>query len=331
MEREHHGIPDLLGRAISHALTMDPRAPIDPKRLLVFREVVRAGSISGGARRLGWTQPAVSQHLGALERAVGMPLLLRGPRGVEPTEPGRALLLHADAVAARLSDARAEVDAFADRATGRVRVASFPSGAAVILPPALRRLADTHPSLRVDLTEAEPPEALELLRSGDADVALTFTYGTTDDLGPDVVATPVGADETRLVLGRNHQLAGSEVKLTDLSGEVWIAGCPRCSAHLHATTEAAGFVPDIRHTTDDYVLVQALVAQGLGVALLPETALLAYRHPDVLVRRAEGTRSRRHQVLHRAGAQHLPAVSSVIGAIGRTTPARRLRLEDALR
>ena len=71
---------------------MDVAPDLDPRRLLVFREVVRAGSISAGARRLGWTQPAVSQHLAALERAAGMPLLLRGPRGVEPTEPGPRFL-----------------------------------------------------------------------------------------------------------------------------------------------------------------------------------------------------------------------------------------------
>lgn len=305
---------------------MEQRPAFDPKRLLVFREVVRAGSISAGARRLGWTQPAVSQHLGALERAAGMPLLLRSTRGVETTEPGRALLAHADAVAARLADARAEVDAFADRATGRVRVAAFPSGAAVILPPALRRLADRHPSLRVDLTEAEPPEALDLVRSGDADVALTFSYDAVsydpaEDRGADVAATAVGSDATRLVLPRDHPGAVGIGDLTELAKEIWIAGCPRCRAHLLAATADAGFAPDIRHTTDDYVLVQALAAQGLGVALLPETALLAFRHDGVVAVPAPSTRPRQHHLVHRPGAQDLPAVSAVITAIGRTSPA----------
>lgn len=309
---------------------MDPRPAFDPKRLLVFREVARAGSISAGARRLGWTQPAVSQHLGALERAAGMPLLLRSTRGVEPTEPGRALLAHAEAVAARLADARAEVDAFADRALGRVRVAAFPSGAAVILPPALRQLSVHHPSLRVDLTEAEPPEALDLVRSGDADVALTFSYATTDEHGPgdvpevlgaDVAAAVVGSDATRLVLPEGHPCAGGARDLAELADAIWIAGCPRCRAHLLAATAEAGFAPDIRHTTDDYVLVQALVAEGLGVALLPETALLAFRHEKVVAVPAPGSRPRRHHLVHRPGAESLPAVAAVIEAIGRTSPA----------
>lgn len=295
---------------------MDERPPFDPQRLLVFREVVREGSISAGARRLGWTQPAVSQHLAALERAAGMPLLLRGPRGVEATEPGRALLAHADAVAARLADARAEVDAFADRELGRVRVAAFPSGAAVILPPALRRLREQHPSLRVELAEAEPPEALDLVRSGDADVALTFTYDAGEAPGRDLGVTEVGSDATRLVLPRGHPFATStDVRLGDLAGELWIAGCPRCSAHLLETAAQAGFVPDVRHTTDDYVLAQALVAQGLGVTLLPETALLAYAHPEVVSLPVRATLPRRHQLVHRAGAERLPALAAVMTAI----------------
>ena len=297
------------------------RPSFDPKRLLVFREVVRAGSISAGARRLGWTQPAVSQHLGALERAAGMPLLLRSTRGVEPTEPGRALLAHADAVASRLADARAEVDAFANRATGRVRVAAFPSGAAVILPPALRRLADRHPSLRVDLAEAEPPQALDLIRSGDADVALIFSYEPAEDFGADVAATAVGSDATRLVLRRDHPRADGVRDLGELADAIWIAGCLRCRAHLLAAAGRAGFSPDVRHTTDDYVLVQALVAQRLGVALLPETALLAFRHPDIVSPPASGTRPRQHHLVYRPGAQDLPAISAVIAAIGRTSPA----------
>ncbi|HEY0952622.1 LysR family transcriptional regulator, partial [Nocardioides sp.] len=72
---------------------------LDPRRVLIFRAVARAGSISAAARELGWTQPAVSQHLARLEREAGGPLLLRGASGVRLTEAGTALLRRADAVA----------------------------------------------------------------------------------------------------------------------------------------------------------------------------------------------------------------------------------------
>lgn len=84
-------------------------------------------------------------------------------------------------------------------------------------------------------------------------------------------------------------------------------------------------MPDVRHTTDDYVLAQALVAQGLGVTLLPETALQAYRHPDVVVRPARRTRARRHHLVHRPGAQHLPAVAAVVAALRESVPAGPVR------
>src|ERR1043166_2061450 len=92
------GTPVLVGRSISRSYSRS----MDPKRLLIFREVARAGSISAAARNLGWTQPAVSQHLGALERSAGCALLLRGAGGVELTEPGRVLLARADALAVQL-------------------------------------------------------------------------------------------------------------------------------------------------------------------------------------------------------------------------------------
>src|SRR6476620_7631863 len=78
------GILVLLLHRISHAWGVQ----LDPRRVLIFRTVVRFGSISAAARELGWTQPAVSQHLAALERAAGGPLLLRGPGGVRVTEAG---------------------------------------------------------------------------------------------------------------------------------------------------------------------------------------------------------------------------------------------------
>lgn len=104
----------------------------DPRRLLVFREVARAGSLAGAARVLGWTQPAVSQHVRRLEEAAGTPLVVRAGRGVALTEAGRVLLRHADAVADRLDAAEQDLAALAGLQTGRVRVAAFPTAAAVL-------------------------------------------------------------------------------------------------------------------------------------------------------------------------------------------------------
>src|SRR5689334_5661481 len=143
---------------------------MDPRRLLIFRTVARAGSISAAARELGWTQPAVSQHLGRLERDVGGPLLLRGPHGVSLTEAGTALARRADVIAAELHAAAEELAGIADLRGGRVRLAAFPSAAATVVPAAVRRLADAHPDVQVSLDQSEPPEAIEAVQAGDADL-----------------------------------------------------------------------------------------------------------------------------------------------------------------
>jgi DNA-binding transcriptional LysR family regulator len=250
---------------------------LDPRRLLIFREVARHGSLSAAATSLGWTQPAVGQHMQRLERDVGIPLMLRSVRGVTLTEAGTALLTHADALASRLTAAQTELQALASLQAGTLSVAAFPSAAAVLVPPALARLEAHAPALEVRLTEAEPPQARALVAGGDADLAIVFDYDTPAEHDGDLTTLPLFTDPLRAVLPADHRLAvrGRPVGLKELAGERWIAGCPRCEAHLLSITRAAGFVPDVRHRTDDYVVVQRLVAEGLAVTLLPQLALTA--------------------------------------------------------
>src|SRR5690625_5378061 len=114
---------------------------MDPRRPLIFRTGVRNGSIGAGARELGWTQRAVSQHLAALEEEVGSQLLLRSSSGVTPTEAGRRLAAHAEAIAAQLHAAEEELADITALRRGTVRFGTFPSAAAVMLPPVLARSA----------------------------------------------------------------------------------------------------------------------------------------------------------------------------------------------
>ncbi|WP_205473885.1 LysR substrate-binding domain-containing protein [Nocardioides sp. SYSU D00038] len=292
---------------------------MDPRRLLIFREVARSGSISGAARALGWTQPAVSQHLRALEREAGCTLLLRATTGVELTEPGRALLARADAVAGELHVAREELAELTSLRRGRVRLAAYPSAAATLVPRAMARLRATHPDVDVALTEAEPPEALALLESGDVDLALVFGY---DDPGDDpaggraLVWRPLVDEPVDLMLPPDHRLARRRsVAVADLADQPWIVGCVRCRAHTLRVCATAGFEPDVRHESDDYVVVQNLVAVGLGVALLPRTATEAFRHADVVVRpgRAFGTRT--YGTVHREGALGVPATAALAAVL----------------
>ncbi len=287
---------------------------MDPRLLLTLRTVARAGSLSAGARELGWTQPAVSQQLARLERDAGTPLLVRGPRGVTPTEAGAALLVQADAIDAHLRAAAAELDEFSQANRGRVRLASFPSGLATLVPEALAELAVTRPGIEVLLEEAEPPEALAAVKDGEVDLALVFRYDSQprpEQLGSLVL----GREPIRLVVPTGHQLTD---ELAELDDQVWVAGCERCRSHLLQVCDRAGFTPHIRHTTDDYVVVQALVAQGLAVAVLPESSLRAYQHPGVRSAAVAGLGSRTVELAWRPGMDRVPAVAAAIGALAHT-------------
>ena len=301
---------------------------MDAKRLLIFGTVARAGSLAAAARELGWTQPAVSQHVRALERELRMPLIVRSARGTVPTEAGLVLLGHADAIAARLRAADAEVLALAETTAGSVRLAVFPTAGATIVPAAMAVLARHSPGLEVRLTDAEPPQALSLLRSGEVDAALVFRYD--DELvqpngrsGP-LVEHPLGEDAIRLVLPPGHRLVGRQrIRLADLAGERWVGGCVQCREHLLRVCARAGFIPDVRHSTDDYVIAQSLVARGLAIALLPELALRSVRHRGVEVHNdVIGLGTRRITLTHHLDAAGIPALRALLTALVETVPDR---------
>ncbi|MDG4789659.1 LysR substrate-binding domain-containing protein [Micromonospora sp. WMMD1102] len=163
---------------------------------------------------------------------------------------------------------------------GRVRLAAFPSALGTVVPVAAAGFAAAHPGVELRLVEAEPPTALRLLRAGEVDLALLFSHpdGPPDDTG--LRRLPLLDEPIHLVTP-----AGTPaIPATGLDGYAdrrWIAGCERCRTHLLRACAAAGFTPDVAFTTDDYVAVQALVAAGLGVTLLPGLALAAHRDPRV--------------------------------------------------
>lgn len=274
---------------------------------MIFRSVARAGSISRAARELGWTQPAVSQHLSALEREAGTSLLLRGSHGVTLTEAGRLLLARADAVAGELHMADEELAAVAQLRRGKVRLAAYPSALATVVPRAVAALRSRYPEVDVTLVDAEPPQAIQLLEENTVDLALIFGYDSSTTLASGLRWQPIGDEAVHLLVpphgGYEHQPSA----IGDLVNAPWIVGCQRCRRHLLDLCRRAGFEPIERHTTDDYVVRQNLVAAGLGVTLLPEAALTAHRHPGVVVRTDPSFGRRRFGVAFRDGADRVPA------------------------
>jgi DNA-binding transcriptional LysR family regulator len=240
---------------------------------------------------LSYTQSAVSQQIAALERETGSQLVQRGARGVKLTEAGRALVCHADAILARLAAAEAELEAIAGLRGGRLRLASFPTAGATLVPLAIAEFARRHPAVELTLREAEPEESLPLLKAGDLDVALAFEYG---DVLPDSQARLLdGLDTVHLLddpmsvaLPIGHPLEQKRnLRLSDLAGERWIR-CDAtgiCGAVTIAACERSGFYPEQAFQTNDYNVAQGLVAAGVAISLIPELAMSNTRE-DIVIR-----------------------------------------------
>jgi DNA-binding transcriptional LysR family regulator len=271
---------------------------LDVTRLRVLVAVARHGSVTAAARALNYAQPSVSHHLARLEAETGTKLIQRAGRGIRLTDAGRLLAERAAEVIGRLDAAENELAAYAGLRAGRLRLAAFPSALGTIVPTAAARLYAQHPSVDLRLTEAEPPEALRMLRAGYVDAALIFRHDT-EAADSDGIREDLLLDEPVHLVAAESALppAITELLPADLarfSGHRWIAGCDRCRDHMLRQCSLAGFTPKITFTTDDFVAVQALVTSGLGVALLPELCLRAARNPEV---RAVMLRGARRSVL----------------------------------
>ena len=278
---------------------------LDVTRLRVLVAVARYGSVTAAARALNYAQPSVSHHLARLEAETGTKLIQRAGRGIRLTDAGRLLAERAAEVIGRLDAAENELAAYTGLRAGRLRLAAFPSALGTIVPAAAAMLRERQPSVDLRLTEAEPPEALRMLRAGYVDVALVFRYspdvpGADGPVRPDREAPMAPADDEesgiditeglreQLLLDEQVHLVTSAQASAEPSAELsgyaryrWIAGCDRCRANLLRQCALAGFTPKIAFTTDDYVAVQALVAADLGVSTLPALCLRAARHPGI--------------------------------------------------
>ncbi|MFJ1510356.1 LysR family transcriptional regulator [Cellulosimicrobium funkei] len=307
---------------------------VDLTRLRVLAAVAREGSVTGAARALHYAQPSVSHHLARLEAEVGVPLTERHGRGVRLTAAGRLLAARAEEILGRVGAAREELDALVSLSAGRVRLAAFPSALATLVPDVVGRLAREHPGLGVGLVEAEPPEALDALRRGAVDVALVFEHDRSPLDTAGLRAVPVLAEELFLVRSGADPRPGAHddtrddphdeaaassaegpVDLAPLADAAWIAGCERCRADLVGRCERAGFTPRVAFETDDYVAVQALVASGVGVSLLPALALRAHRDPRVVVRPLPGAARRVLAVTY--GERPSPGATAVVEGLVR--------------
>jgi DNA-binding transcriptional LysR family regulator len=250
-------------------------------RLKILDEVARRGSISAAADALDYTQSAVSQQIAALEAETGMALLQR-------------------------------------RRGGRLRMASFPTAGATLMPLAIASFRARHPEVELTLAEGEPEQIEPRLRAGEIDLALLFEFGAPSP-ADELVRVALLEDPLYLALPREHVLAQKRrLRLEDLHGEAWVqtSSSSPCARQVVRSCHAAGFEPNVAFESDDYQTVQGLVAAGVGVALIPELALNPVVREDIAIRALSPRPPVREVVAATpAGARLLPAAPAMLAEL----------------
>ena len=259
---------------------------LDVRRLRILREVAEHGSFSAAAEELNLTQSAVSQQVAALEKETGTRLLDRNHGSVRLTDPGAALVSHAEAVISRLDEAERELADIAGLRGGRLRMITFPTAGATLVAAAAPAFSKAYPNIELELGEAEPESSIPKLKAGEYDVALAFDF-TSAPLGEDrdTERQLLLEERMQVALPNDHPLANRKsVRLEQLAGETWSCGVSpsSCRENVMQSCRLAGFEPKIGFETDDYQVMQSLVAAGMSVTLLPEL-LLTGRQPGLRV------------------------------------------------
>ena len=293
---------------------------LDPTQLRTLRAVVAQGSFAGAAAELRYTPSAVSQQIAALERSTGIALFERGPKFVAPTPAALALAERAGELLTELDSVERGAAALARGEAGVLRIGSFPTAGARILPAALADLTRKRPDVELHLDEGELDTLLPAVADGGIDLALAYRY----DLVPtswaaSLVEHPLLDDPLQVLLPRRHPAAPGPVRLAGLRDERWVAplaGTPG-AVNLERLCAGARFTPNVAFRSNDYAVVQGLVAAGLGVAIVPSLAVnarglaLSGRPPR-----------RRIVALHRRGNAN-PLLAPALAALRRAVSARR--------
>jgi DNA-binding transcriptional LysR family regulator len=243
--------------------------------LKALAAVARHGSVTEAAKELQYSQPSVSHHLSRLEAAAGAKLVQRVGRGIRLTPEGQLLANRATEIVGRVDAATKELAAQVGLQAGRVRLAANASVLSTIVPKSAATLARAHPGIELSLIDLHPDEALRMLRHGEVDVALIYRHA--DD--------PVEEEAFRLVHVADDPIylvsQRPDDSIANHRHSAWIGGCERCRDELITVCRQERFTPRIAFFSDDMVVVQALVAAGMGVTTLPGLALQAHRLPDV--------------------------------------------------
>ncbi|WP_431875355.1 LysR family transcriptional regulator [Amycolatopsis sacchari] len=266
--------------------------------LRVLREVAERGTFTAAAETLGYTQPAVSRQVAALEQATGARLFERHPGGVRLTPAGHALLRHAVVALDALDAAERELRGEEDDA-GRVRLGFFPAAGAVVVGRALAALHREHPRIQVSTREGGTPSLVRALRTRAIDLALLTSrppHRSPDTDDPPLHVEPLLEDRLVLAVPAGSPLAARPaVTAEHLAGETWIGSPAGAGEPLLGVWPGLPGRPQVRHAARDWLTKLSLVAAGAGITTVPSTLLSAVP-PGVRLVTLDGVPEERRRV-----------------------------------
>ncbi|MEU4964396.1 LysR family transcriptional regulator [Streptomyces smyrnaeus] len=291
---------------------------LDLSRLRALHAVQLHGSVGGAAQALGYTPSAVSQQIAKLERETGTTLLQRQGRGIALTDDALMLVRTAQEMLRLAEQAEVALEERKGRPAGRLRLAAFPSGARGLMPRVLAQLAADHPQLDLRMSEVDPHLSVGLVARGEIDLALAHDWDIAPMPAPEgVCSVPLGEDHCEVLVPAGHPLAALDtLETADLAGRRWVCQPPGTVCHdwLHTTLRTAGQEPDVAYYVAEFQTQTALVAAGLGIALLPRLGRGPL--PDGVVLRAlEPVPTRRLFAVTRDCLLRRPAVRATLRAL----------------
>jgi LysR family transcriptional activator of glutamate synthase operon len=256
---------------------------VELRHLRSLLTLAREGNFTRAARRLRIAQPALSQQIRSLERELGVLLVARTNRTSGLTEAGARLVARAEGILLSVQDATQEMRTHAGVEGGSVRIGcALQTLVEGRLPSLLASFRQHHPRTRIVLREVHTRQVLELLRRGEVDLGLLHLgrVGTTvvgmRAAGPTISLARLQTEPVVLVVGPAHRLAGrASVELEELREETFVSFRAGATVRkmLLLATRRAGFAPRIGFSTPNMGTVRAFVSAGLGVALVPRSAL----------------------------------------------------------
>lgn len=290
----------------------------DLRQFEVLRAIRDEGSLAGAARALTLSQPSVLYHLNALERHLGAELVERTPRGSSLTPLGEMFAHDCDETLSMLDEAKRRVDEHRRFGAPTLRIGTFVTAGAQVLPKILRALQARTPG-EIRLTEGNPWDILAALQERRIDAALI--YDLEDEhvfWAPGVKLTPLWSEELRIVLSPERlALCDGRTDFAALEGTAWIRSPhseePSGRA-LMRLSRMTGIAAETKIVADDYALIFALVREGLAAAVVSEPALRAADGLSVFpLDRQVGTRTVSFAVLE--NERHRNGLVDELGAL----------------